>query len=265
MKLKNTFCFPVFIALVSLLIASCGGSDSKPSSNRARMQVFLTDDPGNYQEVLIDVRDVRINYSSDTASGWQSLANVRTGTYDLLKLVNNRDTMLADADLAAGRIQQIRLVLGPNNFVKVNNQTFPLETPSAQQSGLKINIRQDVNAGVLYKLLLDFDAGRSIVKTGNNKYILKPVIRATLRAQGGSLRGFVNPATFVTNVFAIQGADTVAGTLTSSGNYYLRGLNAGTYTLAFVPGDTTFRKQTKSGIIVNNNSLTTIDTVTLVR
>jgi hypothetical protein len=66
----------------------------------------------------------------------------------------------------------------------VNNQIFLLETPSAQQSGLKINIHLDVNAGILYQMWPDFDAGHSITKAGNNKYMLKPVIRATLQALG---------------------------------------------------------------------------------
>ena len=116
------------------------------------MQIFLTDDPAPYEAVIIDVQDIKINYSSDTASGWTSLSNVNRGSYDLLKLVNDKDTLLADAELNTGRIQQIRLILGPDNFVKVAGQMIRLETPSAQQSGLKLNIHQDVNEGILYKL-----------------------------------------------------------------------------------------------------------------
>jgi hypothetical protein len=129
---------------------------------------------------------------------------------------------------------------------------------------LKLNIHQDVTAGVLYKLLLDFDAARSIVKTGNGKYILKPVIRTTLQSIGGSIKGYVLPNTFNTSVFAIQGTDTVAGTTTVSGAYLIKGLNAGTYTVSFVPGDTTYKSQSKTGINVTNNAVTTVDTVHLV-
>src|SRR5215211_2239093 len=200
------------LALCSLFaVYSC--SRQETSAEKARLQVYLTDDPASYDEVLIDVDDIRINYSSDTASGWTSLGNVNTGTYDILRLVDDQDTILADAEVNTGRIQQIRLVLGDSNFVKVNGQLIKLETPSAQQSGLKLNIHQDVKAGVMYKLHLDFDAGRSIHKTGNNKYMLKPVIRTTLEAVGGSVKGYVLPNTFNTNVYAIQGPDTVAGTV----------------------------------------------------
>jgi hypothetical protein len=179
--------------------------------------------------------------------------------------VNDKDTILGRTDLDSGRIEQIRLILGPNNYVKVNGQTYALETPSAQQSGLKINLHQDVSAGLLYKLLLDFDASRSIVKTGNGKYILKPVIRATMQAQGGSIRGYVLPNTFNTSVFAVQGPDTVAGTITSNGSYWIKGLNAGTYDLKFAPSDTAYKPQTKTGITVTNSTVTTVDTVRLVK
>jgi hypothetical protein len=263
MKLKTPGIFSLLLLSV-FAFSSCSKNGSGSSSEKARLQVYLTDDPASYDQVMIDVQDIKINYSSDTANGWVSLAHVNSGSYDILKLVNDNDTLLADAELNTGRIEQIRLILGPNNFVKVNGQTYQLETPSAQQSGLKLNIHQDVNAGVLYKLLLDFDAARSIVKTGNNKYILKPVIRTSLEAIGGSLKGYVTPNTFGTNVFAIQGVDTVAGTLTYNGSYMIRGLTAGTYNLAFAPSDTTYKKQTKTGIVVNNNAVTTVDTVKLV-
>jgi hypothetical protein len=263
MKLRRSLIVLSLSLLAFTLFYACAKKDSS-SNDKARMQIYLTDDPANYEAVIIDVQDIKINYSSDTANGWQSLANVNHGSYDILRLVNDQDTILADAELNPGKIQQIRLILGPNNFVKVNGQMIPLQTPSAQQSGLKLNIHQDINAGVLYKLLLDFDAARSIVKTGNNKYILKPVIRTSLQAVGGSIKGYVLPNTIQTSVFAIQGPDTIAGTYTSGGNYLLKGLNAGAYNLAFVPADTpTHHIQTRSGVVVTTNMVTTVDTVHL--
>lgn len=265
MKLTKTLIGLASLSLIVALIISCSKNETSAEAGKARLEVYLTDDPAAYDEVIIDVRDVKINYSNDTANGWKSLSQVNAKPYDILRLVNDKDTILGKTDLDSGRIEQIRLILGPNNYVKVNGQTYALETPSAQQSGLKINLHQSVNAGVLYKLLLDFDAARSVVKTGNGKYILKPVIRATMQAQGGSIKGYVLPDTLHTAVFAIQGTDTVAGTATLNGAYFIKGLNAGSYSLSFVPGDTSFKKQTKTGIAVTNNAVTTVDTVRLVR
>jgi hypothetical protein len=112
---------------------------------------------------------------------------------------------------------------------------------------------------------MDFDASRSVLKHGNGNFSLKPVIRTTVEAIGGSVRGYVTPNTFLTSVYAIQGTDTLAGTVTSAGSYLIRGLTAGTYTVAFAPGDTTYKKQTRPGINVTANNVTVIDTVRLVR
>jgi hypothetical protein len=264
MKFRNTLTVMAVATAVSLIAYSCTKNEAPGNSGKATFQVYLTDDPGDYEEVRIDVKDILINYSSDTAKGWQSLGNVKVGVYDILKLVNDKDTMLANAEISAGRIQQIRLVLGNNNFVKIDGVDYALQTPSAQQSGLKLNIHQDVSEGIVYKLLLDFDASRSIVKTGNNKYILKPVIRTTLQAAGGSIKGFVKPDSVQTAVYAIKGVDTF-GTYTQNGSYMIKALSAGSYNLLFVPTDTTFKQTTKTGVVVTNGVVTTVDTVTVVK
>ncbi|HUQ96586.1 MAG TPA: DUF4382 domain-containing protein [Chitinophagaceae bacterium] len=228
----------------------------------ARLQVSLTDAPGDYEAVLIDVQDVRINTTTDSATGWSSLENVKRGTYNLLDLVNGKDTLLSDAVIPAGRVQQIRLVLGTENFVKVDGQLLKLETPSAQQSGLKLNIHQDVSAGSMYQLLLDFDVAKSIRQTGNNKYILKPTIRAVLQSLAG-VKGFVAPDSVQTAVLAIQDMDTVASTYTANGNYCIKGLSAGTFDLHFLSANNQYAKQVKHGVVVTAGNMTVVDSVRL--
>jgi hypothetical protein len=263
MKLAKALSLSLLATVI--LFFACSKNESG-SSGKARFQVRLTDAPGEYAAVYIDVEDIKINYSNDTANGWQSLPNVHAGEYDLLKLTNDDDTLLADAELNTGRIEQIRLILGTENYVVLKGQTnrIKLETPSAQQSGLKLNIHQDINSGVLYTLLLDFDVAKSIHQTGNGKYMLKPTIRTVLNAVGGSIKGYVKPNNFQTLVLAIQGADTPASTYTNSGNYLIKGLPAGNYDLHFVPTDATYQKQIKPTIGVTVGNVTTVDTVTLI-
>jgi hypothetical protein len=185
--------------------------------------------------------------------------------YNLLDLVNGKDTLLLDANIPSGRLHQIRLVLGNSNAIVVNGVTIPLETPSAQQSGLKLNVQQDVTDGILYTMTLDFDAARSIVQTGSGKYILKPVIRTVLNAAGGSIKGAVVPKTVLTAVFAVQGSDTLSTFTDSLGRYLLRGVPAGTYALQYLPADTTYKSQTKTGIAVTTGNVTVVDTVRLMK
>lgn len=225
--MKKVFLFP--IALVLFLFTSC------QEEKNARVEVWLTDDPGDFQEVNIDLQAVEI-HTDETADerGWQSL-EVTPRIYNLLDLTNGRETFLGDMDLPHGRISQIRLKLGEDNTVKVNDSVHPLKTPSAQQSGLKIQIHQVLTEGITYKILLDFDAAKSVVATGANTYILKPVIRAITEAQNGAIKGTVNPAGILT-ISVLNGSDTVTTTASDeSGNFLIRGLEAGSYTLVFDP------------------------------
>jgi hypothetical protein len=248
------------ITIFSFALISCKNN----TDQRARLEVRLTDDPADYDAVLIDIRDVQINVTGDDKNGWQSLTGVHAGIYNLLDLVNDKDTLLANADIPSGRLHQIRLVLGSNNSVVVDGVTIALETPSAQQSGLKLNIQQDVTGGILYKVLLDFEAAKSVVKTGNGKYILKPVIRTVMQAVGGSLSGYVLPPNVLTAVFALQGTDTVASTFTgANGGYLIKGLTAGTYSVVYLPTDTTYKQQVKTGISITTGQVTVADTVKL--
>ncbi len=255
----------LILSLVSLTVLNSCKKNSTNNGN-ARLQVYLTDDPGDYEAVYIDVKDVQINVTGDSSNGWQSLQTVNAAVYDVLKLVNDDDTLLADANIPSGKLHQMRLVLGTENYVKIEgtSQLIKLETPSAQQSGLKLNIQQDVLDGILYTITLDFDVSKSIVKTGNGKYILKPTIRTILNAAGGSIKGVVMPKTFQSAVYAVQGVDTIASTFTDSdGGYLLRGLAAGTYGVFYKPSDITYKDSLRTNINVLVNTITKIDTTFL--
>ena len=260
---KLFFPAALIVVIITTSIISCK-KEANSKNSAPHLKVYLTDAPASYDAVLIDVKDVQINLTNDSVSGWQSLSNVAVGTYNLLDLVNGNDTLLADSDVPnGGTISQVRLVLGTNNFVVVNGNSINLTTPSAQQSGLKINVHQRLDSGFLYNLVLDFDAARSIVKTGNNRYILKPVIRANFELTAGRIKGVVTPDSVTTSVLAIRGTDT-AGTLTDShGAYLIGGLNTGIYSLLFIPGDTTFVSEQRNGINVSLGTITVVDTVHL--
>lgn len=202
----------------------------------SHVQVMLTDAPGDYQEVNIDIQEVQIHSEGgDSSSGWVSL-NVVSGVYNLLTLTNGLDTLLGEADVPEGRISQIRLILGDSNSVMVDSVLMPLTVPSGQQSGLKLNVHADLDAGFTYVFTLDFDAARSIVLRGNGTYALKPVIRVITEATSGSITGTIDPPAATPAVYALNESDTVASTFADSTGYFLlQGIPAGTYTVTFEP------------------------------
>jgi hypothetical protein len=260
--------FFVLAALASgaFIFLSCNKSSS--SSGPSHLQVMLTDDPASYSAVYIDVQKVEVNVSSDsgTNAGWQTVNVLRPGVYNLLNFSNGIDTLLAAADLPAGNLSQMRLILGNNNSVVINGQSYLLTTPSAQQSGLKFNIHSTLTAGIVYRLWIDFDANRSIVSAGNSgKYLLKPVIRTYTEAIGGSIKGYVLPSAAKPQVWAVMGADTVLALPDSvTGYYFFGGVSAGSWNLWFHAQDTIYR-DTTFPVSVNTGAVTNAGTVTLLK
>src|SRR5690606_10644983 len=127
-------------------------------------------------------------------------------------------------------IEQIRLKLGPHNSVVVDGVTEPLKTPSGQTSGVKLNLHETLLPGVAYDIWIDFDAGKSIVATGNGKYNLKPVIRTYADVTNGMIEGYATPLAALPVVYAIANTDTFTAIPDASSAYFkFNGLPAGMY------------------------------------
>ena len=212
--------------------------------------------PGDYQQVNIDVVGINIIMND-------SLIELGTnqGIYNVLEFVNGRDTVLVDEEIPSGFVSQIRLILGENNTVMIDSTVYNLKTPSAQQSGLKLNVHQELLGGEAYAYVIDFIVEKSVIKTGNDNYILKPVIRVFTEAITGSIKGVVQPAEAKPLVMAIMNKDTVSTYSDSvSGAFMIRGLTEGSYMVEFKPIEG-FKDTALSDIGVIPGQVTEVDTV----
>lgn len=228
------------LAILSITFSSCGDDDSSSQSDgTSQISVKLMDAPGDYDHVYIDVQDVKVkvNDASDDEESWVSLNAINTGVYDLLELTGGVNILLVDDfEVLSGTLNQIRLVLGEDNSVVIDGETFPLVTPSAQQSGLKIQVNETLQPNFGYTFLLDFDVDESIVDAGNSgNIILKPVIRASVEATTGTISGNVLPLGIQTEVTASNGLDSVSAYADMDGNFLLVGLTPGIYIITVTP------------------------------
>lgn len=225
------------LAIGAITLASFSSCQKEGTTNpdtnkgsRATVRLHLTDAPAKYEAVYIDIQQIEVSVEGSAAV---TLEPARKGVYDLLKFRNGMDTLLVEAGIPAGRVNQIRLILGTNNSVVVDGEIHSLNTPSAQTSGLKLNLKENLVAGAAYDLWLDFDAGSSIVATGSGKYNLKPVIRAYSSLTNGRIKGYVLPAAAMVTVYASNGTETYAAIPNSSGYFMFSGLPEGEYTVTY--------------------------------
>lgn len=243
-------------ALLILGFTSC--KKSSTTATTTAVSVRLTDGPGLYDAVILNIKQVVII----TAGGQQTL-NINGGPIDILHFRLGKDTLLAASDIPAGELQEVRLILNTTgNRVIVNGVSYDLTTPSGQTSGVKLKVKDNLTAGIAYTLLLDFDAGQSIVTTGSGKYILKPVIRAISQAVSGAISGVVTPIASYPKVYAINGTDTVGTIADASGKFYFPGLPAATYRINFIPVSP-YAVKTIDNVTVLTGSVKDMGTITI--
>ena len=247
------------IILLSILAISFGFTAcEKNQSGTTTVNLRMTDAPGDFEAIILNIKEVEVKTSAGTA-----LLDVKGGAFDILKFRNGRDTLIASENIATGTLKEVRLILEPTgNMVIIDGVSYDLKTPSGQSSGVKIKVQEELVDGVAYTLLLDFDAAKSIVNTGNGKYILKPVIRAVPNAVSGAIAGTVTPLASAPLIYAINGVDTVGTIIDATGKFYFNGIAAGTYKIDFVTS-TPYVSKSLNNITVTTGSVTNVGAVNL--
>lgn len=290
--LRNNGWWLAITMLLAVIVYSCKKDESAQTSlaaNQQRLNVYFTDNPGYFDNVFLDIRKVEVLVDTCTATGdsdwgddynrcwwgedhhfgkdscqvWDSLP-IRAGEYDVLSLRNGTDTLLGNGVVPSGKVKKIVITLGDNNYLVKDSVTYPLKSPSGQVK-LVVQIRpeewEEFESGN-FRLWLDFDIDRSIVQTGNNKFILRPVIHVFTAKQTGSISGVVKPADAWPVITVYNDTDTAYALPWRDGQYKVRGLKAGSYSL-YVNASNGYKDTTITGITVEKGKNTSVDQIKL--
>lgn len=252
----------------SIIFASCDNAGTGASGDTGTLEIQLHDAPANYEEVNVFIESVEIN-NAEEENGWEEFSNPEQ-TYDLLKLTNGATELLGSKELPAGTYEQIRLILSSDGHnVVIDGEEHSMFVPSGEQTGIKLNVNAEIQPDITYTLLLDFDAGRSVVQRGNQQsgieYLLKPVISASNEAETGNIAGTVDPADSESFVYAIADSDTLSSTKadTSDGSFKLIGLEDGSYTVSVDPTNESYQSKDTTGVEVTVGETNDIGTIEL--
>lgn len=190
-----------FIAAVAITlgaIAPLTGCSDSTSAGNAKLSILLTDAPGDVKTAVVTIDEIYLQGSGRVVLMDQPV------TTDLLTLANSTAELVKDAVVPAGSYGQLRFVVS-GAYIEVENgdgttsiyATSPdyaglppgaqvagtLETPSFDESGLKVNVPD----GALHLaaeekiLLVDFDVSQSFGhETGDaSSWVMHPVLKAT--------------------------------------------------------------------------------------
>ena len=253
-----------FLFVISLIMIMWNCSDStSPEDAQGQIVITMVDSPADYDQINIAVTRVEVHRAeADSSDGWFVINN-NAAVYDLLTLTNGASVVLGDNYLDAGHYSQIRLIIGTGSNIVVNGIAYSLDMPGGIESGLKLNHAFYIESGLVYELILDFDAEHSIIQTGAGQYKLKPVIRVVPAVVSGTISGTINPVAALASIYAISGTDTVStfADLTT-GSFTLMALIEGTYTVNLFPANATYNDSTITNVQViakQNTDLATIN------
>jgi hypothetical protein len=165
---------------------------------KGTLKIYLTDTPekngddDDYENIFISISRIEAHFvetyveqqdagvvGGSIKGNWQDVVNwsgVEGFKVDLIEL-EGKSIFLASELLPSGKYTQLRVFLEDQATIVVGGVIYPLDIPSVEQTGIKLNHPFEIIPGQITKLTLDFDAGQSIIKTGNGDYKLKPVIR----------------------------------------------------------------------------------------
>jgi hypothetical protein len=149
----------------------------KNGANDAYKNIFISISRIEAHFVEIDVEQLDTEDTGGSKKGnWQVIAQWDEGyKVDLIEL-EGKSILLASELLLPGKYTQLRVFLKDQAIIIVNGEEHNLDIPSVAQTGIKLNHPFDITSGYITELTLDFDTKKSIIKTGNGKYKLKPVI-----------------------------------------------------------------------------------------
>ncbi|MGE5327153.1 MAG: DUF4382 domain-containing protein, partial [Deltaproteobacteria bacterium] len=216
-KFPRLICYSVLAAsLLGLgLFFSCGSNSTSTSNGQSggTVTTTITDPMGgcglSADHVYVTITKVTANISADAGasdSGWRTLVDLSSAPKQIdlasLDTASCLLTQLGSTTLPAGKYQQIRLYLlannasqGPSNNAcsgvggfncvqPTDSSLQPLLLSSEAQTGIKIPSSQITSGGLTVSdgqavdLNINFNAGCSLVREGNGKWRLKPVLHA---------------------------------------------------------------------------------------
>lgn len=272
-----------------LLIFSACTKTGIDTSAGGKVSVFLTDGPGEFDEVFIDIQKVEVKIDTnsiykddddrcdddddrdddqrrkDEYGEWVNI-NFTPAIIDVLSLRNGVETKLGEANILTGTVRKIRITLGTQNRVVKNGVSNPLELKNDNKNFLYVKLydkhRQRMSDSTSVSVWVDFDVANSIYEK-NGKFYLKPVLRPFNNKNFGVVEGEVLPLAAKAVVRITNGAGFNGVALPDrEGEFKLRGLESGTYTVT-VEGIAPYVDKVISNVVVTKGKETDLGVITL--
>jgi hypothetical protein len=262
MKTSNRVLLAALLCTVIITaIISCQKGTSSYNSSPAgkqSVQVYMNDDPvPDLYKVLVDIRYIEVkvdtgathhdddyynndhdgdndHHDHDQFGKWDTLS-ITPRVYDLLKLKNGVDTLVANNYAHTGKITRMRITLGPNNVVWTDStHSYPLpicdNRPYIYIRVMSNTIETLANNQI--RIRVDFDVAKS-VEFENGTYCFEPKMRCYQDNTTGKIEGIVKPRDAHALIKVFNNTDTAYAIPEEGGEFRIRGLKPSTYSVLY--------------------------------
>ncbi len=252
------------VAISGIFFQSCKKENNVPSGPAGAMEVRMTDAPGNFASLDVQITKVEAYLQN---SGWVTL-NSQTQTVAVLDLTNGAETSIAsNSSLSAGMYTKLRLTFGNTNSLQLSGSgggsSLDLSFGTNTSHQVEIEINEQVNASETTSVLIDFNAAQSIYDLAGS-YFINPIIEE-IEDESTGVQGTVQGAA-TASVTLSNGNHSYSTFINAQGQFLIRGAEDGTYQIqvsAIASSNMQSQTGSLSNVVVADGQITQVGNIAL--
>lgn len=175
----------VLLSVLLISLTGCSKDEVDEAKDRTHVTITLKTSNQISHSIYLDIQDIQIKVKIDNApvANWLSLHTINQGVCNASELNEDATLLLVDDfEIEAYYLHEIRLVLGDNNFIDINNVLHSLEVSTFGNAKPSNVIETQLNSKRRYDMVIDIDLDKSIsYNQEENMRILNPKLYTAIR------------------------------------------------------------------------------------
>ena len=194
--MKKNFIIILVLLFSTVFLSGCldiltTQEDDSIAPGKGGLKIYLTDlsdknkadNPETYVAINLTIYKIQVHLAGEDEEDegeWVEWILNEPTEYNLMEL-KDESILLSEEELTPGKYTQIRIFVTDASIdIESGEIGVPVEIPSVYQTGIKLIHPFEIIAGETIELTIDFDAEKSIIKTGNGSYKLMLVIKIVI-------------------------------------------------------------------------------------
>ena len=163
------------------MVTSCS-NDESDFDPHSIVSVKLKGASEDTKQLLLDIEQVQLLVGDNEfdANSWLTLNTINTGVQNVSQFAEGTELLLVDNTvIPSGEIKKIKLVLGVNNTIIMDNKILQLVSYNDELASSNI-VKTTLGANNVYEFIMEFEVDNSIFMA-NNEIEFRPEMNTMMR------------------------------------------------------------------------------------